>query len=211
MPDGDLQSMIAGTDPTAALQLQALQNQNMTTIAQDPSRCRDLGWGGALAHMLAGATAPSAAVGDVGQIAAQKQGAVPSLLQALASPNPWQQIYNNPEASPLGQAELAYQPSLGLVPAQSREAMAESGLRQAMTARQIWEIQNLGRLASPLTPGAAAVGPGARVPATPAVFPPNYGARYPAPPAPVGAAPPPIAAPFPANLTAPPVAPIFGR
>ncbi|HEY1301432.1 MAG TPA: hypothetical protein VGF07_13110 [Stellaceae bacterium] len=210
----DLQSIIAGTDPTSALQLQALQAQNMASIAQDPSKWRDLGWGGALAHMLAGATAGPAAVGDVAQIAEQKQGAAPSLLQALASPNPWQQLYNNPEASPIAQAELAYSPGLAEAPAQTRALTAESGLRQAMTARQLWEIQNLQRLSGSLSSSPGSPGsPASALPSTPAVFPPSYGGRYPRPvtaaSALMGNQPPPIAAPFAASP--PPIAPFFGR
>lgn len=181
MAVGDgLAGMLAGGDPTAALQLQALQQQNQAQMAQDPQAWRNLGIGGALAHALAGASGP-AAVNTVGQIAGQRQGAAGDLVSALASGNPLSYAAANAGTmNPIALSSLAYGPAASAVETgEYPQRTAAAGLQQAMAARQLFEIANLNKLGTlpqaPVAPRGTGVAP---VPRTPAAWPQGYTGHY---------------------------------
>jgi hypothetical protein len=107
MADGDLASLISGAwDPTAALQAKILQESQGYQMAQDPSRWQNLGLGGALAHVLAGGQG-AMAQRDIGQLAQQRQQAIPDILAANLSTDPIAYAAAHPGMNPIALGRYA--------------------------------------------------------------------------------------------------------
>lgn len=138
----DLASIISGTDPLAPLILRAEQQQQLLNSARDASQWQNQGPFGALARTIAGIRGG----GDnpaLDQIVQQRAAAMPSVFQALASPNAYQYGAAHPETSPVGLASI-----LANAPGAAR-----AGLEGAQGGLARNELASYGALGAPSTPG----------------------------------------------------------
>jgi len=105
------------------------------TLASDPTRlATSTGPVGMALGQLAGDMMRSRAIDAATQLAQLRQSAVSPLLQALASPDPFQWAAANPNADRYALARLAsVSPT---APAQARLATAQAGLASAQAERQ---------------------------------------------------------------------------
>jgi hypothetical protein len=194
----DLQSMLAGgypsggmlsgDDPTAPLQLQALQQNNIASAAANPANYSSQGIFGGLARELALSGGMSGANDALTQIAQQKIAAQPDLAAALAAPQgPLNYAAQNPGMNPVARAPL-----LNIGTQQATETQTNA-LRNWALVNQFGGLKIPG-LGSPALPGYTGPAPGAgsAVPGSGPVVTPSTAA------APSGATPAPGTLPNPA-------------
>jgi hypothetical protein len=132
MADGDLQSLISGVDPTAAMQLQALQGQNIASGAVNPENWQGQGIFGGLARQMALGQGMDMARGGVNQAVQANLAAQPDLAAMMASPNPLEYPAQNPGMDPVARARALAQ----FGGPQARETMADAAYRAAAGANQ---------------------------------------------------------------------------
>lgn len=176
MADG-LAAILSGVqsgDPTAALQLQALQAENAGQIAQDPSKwsVSEFGPFASLNRAMALGNL-GAAQRAIGEAASANAAANPDLVQALASPDPYTYAAQNPGMDPLAISRLVR----GATPtgvAQMRNLDADAAYRQALAnlqgltaMRMGMVLRNAGGAGNPAIPGAGAATPGVLPPGLP--------------------------------------------
>jgi hypothetical protein len=177
MADGDLASIFSGVDPTSAMQLQALQGQNIAAGATNPQSWNQGIFGG-LARQLALGQGMSMAQGGVNQAVQANLAAQPDLAAAMASPNPLSFPAQNPNMDPVARARLlaAYgSPGARLQLGETQQAQAAATLQQTQAATR--QLQNLpliaglqgqgllpgGAPAPGTAPATATSGPGPRI------------------------------------------------
>jgi hypothetical protein len=227
MADGDLASIISGTDPTDPAQLQALQGQNIASVAANPLYWQNQGIFGGLARQMALSQGMDMARSGVGATTAANLAAQPDLAAAMASPNPMGYPAANPNMDPVARARLiaAYGgPGARLQGGETLQATGAGELSTAEAVRQ--RLQNLARISAmeanglPGSGGAtggatptggtaalASVPPaGGRAPLPPGNVSPYGAGHYPAPPA--SSSPDQTAAPTPTAVPGLPAGPI---
>lgn len=183
MADGDLQSIISGVDPTSAMQLQALQGNQISSAAANPANWTSLGPFAGLARQLALGQGMSMAQGGVNQAVEANLAAQPSLANLIANPNPLTAA-QDPNIDPVARARwmAAYgTPSARLQLGQTGEAQAQASLAQSQANLNQWLLQNrqnpsLGRTGYVGAPSGGAAVP----PATTGTRGAIGGGRYPA-------------------------------
>lgn len=161
MADGDLQSIISGLDPTAAMQLQALQGQNIAAGAANPANWQGQGIFGGLARQIALGQGMAGARDAVSQVVNARVAAQPDLAAALAASDPFQYAAANPGMNPIARAQILQ--STPEQVAATRNQMADAAYRQAMAQFQMFRTAGMGNV-PPIVAGR-----GAPTPAMPGV------------------------------------------
>jgi hypothetical protein len=182
-----LADVIAGTvsgdaGPLAPEELQAARGLQLQQAAMDNSQWANQGWGGALAHAIAGFAGPSMAQGAVGDLTQQRIASLPALAEAYSSPDPYQWAAQNPQADPIARWSV-----LGQSPAQMaavKNALADAALRQAQALLPVYQQQqrqnpNFGQTGYITAPPSGGDGGGGVPSSASAAAPAIGGGRYP--------------------------------